>query len=101
MTQELDERLSRFLLGDTPPARDPMFRLRVLARRERQRFLRRSVMLFAAALACIVFFCLVTATHAGTLQAAVALASGVVLAVSFSLYAPAVTLIFRSLNSGR
>jgi hypothetical protein len=101
MAQDSDASLSRFLLGDAPPVRDPIFRLRVLARRERQRFRRRSVMLFAAALACVVFLYTATATDAGALQAAAALALGLVLAVSCTLYAPAVTLIFRSLNSGR
>ena len=58
-------------------------------------------MLFAAALGCVVFFGTVAVTHAGALQAAAALASAVVLAVSYTLYAPALTLIFRGLTSGR
>ena len=95
------ERLAGLLLGDAPPVRDPMFRLRVLARRERQRFRRRSVMLFAAGLACVVFFCTVAATHAGTLQAAGALVFSVILAGSYRLYAPAVTQVFRGLRSAR
>jgi hypothetical protein len=41
---EQDERLTRILLRDAPPERDPLFRLEVLERRERQRF-RRSVLL--------------------------------------------------------
>jgi hypothetical protein len=101
MAQDLDERISSLLLGVAPPVRDPMFRLRVLARRERQRFQRRSVMLFAVALACVVLFCTAAATQAGPLQAAATLASGLVLAASCKLYAPTVTWIFRRLNIGR
>jgi len=35
-----EARLVELLRGDLPPARDPLFRLDVLARRERQRFRR-------------------------------------------------------------
>jgi hypothetical protein len=37
-------RLVELLRGDLPPARDPLFRLDVLARRERQRFRRQLAM---------------------------------------------------------
>ena len=101
MAQDMDERLANLLLGDAPAERDPMFRLGVLARRERQRFRRRSAWLFAAALGCVVFFLTVAATHAASLQAAAALMVSCVLAVSYSLYAPAVAQIVRSLRSSR
>ena len=39
--READEdTLVRLLRGDLPPARDPLFRIKVLERRERQRFRR-------------------------------------------------------------
>jgi hypothetical protein len=38
-----DERITAALQHDAPPARDPMFRLQVLERRERQRFRRRAL----------------------------------------------------------
>jgi hypothetical protein len=42
MHDENDERLTQLLLRNAPPLRDPLFRVQVLERRERQRF-RRSV----------------------------------------------------------
>ncbi|HEV7689492.1 MAG TPA: hypothetical protein VGO52_01655 [Hyphomonadaceae bacterium] len=44
-----DEKLGELLRSDAPSARDAMFRLSVLERRERQRFQRKSVIIAAAA----------------------------------------------------
>ena len=41
MTQDLDEKLGALLRGDVIPERDPMFRIRMLERREQQRFRQR------------------------------------------------------------
>jgi hypothetical protein len=41
---EDEARLVELLSGDLPPARDPLFRIDVLARRERQRFRRQLVL---------------------------------------------------------
>ena len=38
MTDEKDERLTQLLQQMAPPARDPLFRVKVLERRERKRF---------------------------------------------------------------
>jgi hypothetical protein len=42
MSDERDAKLGRLLLEGSPPERDPMFRIRVLERRERQRYASRS-----------------------------------------------------------
>ena len=55
MTEGLDEKLGRLPRADAPPERDPLFRIRVLERRERQRFQHRSQMLLAAAVVVAVF----------------------------------------------
>jgi amino acid permease len=47
MTEE--EKLGQLLRSDAPHARDAMFRLSVLERRERQRYQRKSVILAASA----------------------------------------------------
>ena len=55
MNQDLDKKLGRWLREDAPPERDPLFRIRVLERRERQRFQHRSQMLLAVAVVLAVF----------------------------------------------
>lgn len=45
MSEHLDERIGELLRQDAPPERDPAFRIGVLERRERKRFLRQSLML--------------------------------------------------------
>ena len=47
MTDEVDETLGRLLREGAPPERDPLFRISVLERRERQRFQRRTHKLLA------------------------------------------------------
>jgi hypothetical protein len=49
MTQDIDERLGRLLREDAPPERDALFRIRLLERREHQRFRHRSLVLLAGA----------------------------------------------------
>ena len=41
MTHDEDEQLTQFLQRNAPPSRDPLFRVKVLERRERQWFRRR------------------------------------------------------------
>jgi hypothetical protein len=47
MTQDLDAKLGRLLREGAPPERDPLFRIRVLERREQRRYQRRTVALLA------------------------------------------------------
>ncbi len=101
MSEDMDEKLAGLLLGDAPPVRDPLFRLGVLARRERQRFRRRSLMLSAAMLVCIAFFVTATVTDAGMFETFGALALGAILVVSYFLYAPVLTQVLRSLAATR
>lgn len=51
MTDAPDDRLTVLLQESAPPARDPLFRLQVIERRERARFRRRAAALLAAAFA--------------------------------------------------
>ena len=41
MSEERDHRIEEFFLASAPPARDPVFRLKVLKRREQRQFRRR------------------------------------------------------------
>jgi hypothetical protein len=56
MSNELDERLGQLLRQDAPPVRDPMFRIALLERRERQRYQRRQRMVLASAAVLAVLF---------------------------------------------
>jgi hypothetical protein len=49
MTPDLDERLGNLLREGAPPGRDPLFRIRVLERREREQYRLRSRLLFVGA----------------------------------------------------
>lgn len=49
MNDDVDSKLGALLLADAPPERDPMFRIRVLERRERERYGRRLRGLLAGA----------------------------------------------------
>jgi hypothetical protein len=51
---EQDDRLARLLLRAAPPEHDPLFRIKVLERRERQRFRRSVLLLIAGVLAIMV-----------------------------------------------
>jgi hypothetical protein len=54
MKTDIDERIATLLNADAPPERDPVFRVKLLERRERQRFHRRSLAVAGAALASTV-----------------------------------------------
>jgi hypothetical protein len=53
MSTDIDARIAALLRHDAPARQDPMFRLRVLKRREQQRFQRRAALLGLAALALV------------------------------------------------
>lgn len=53
MSTDIDARIAALLRHDAPARQDPMFRLRVLKRREQQRFQRKAVLLGLAALAVV------------------------------------------------
>jgi TRAP-type C4-dicarboxylate transport system permease large subunit len=86
-----DERLSELLRQDAPPARDPMFRLKVLERRETARFRRHSLLLAAIALVLTVVAWIGIAIGGETAETIIALVFIAALAVGYVLYRPAVT----------
>jgi hypothetical protein len=92
--QMLDERLAALLNEGAPPKSDPVFRIGVLERRERQRFRRKSISLavFAAALVASVW----AASGVGaSLAEAAALALLCISVGALVVYAPVVTHILR------
>ena len=89
MTHDDDAMLREVLRLRAPPARDPLFRLKVHERRERALFRRRALLASAFALAALT----VAAVGAGALgpsaaDAARVLFFGVLLALAGGLYGP-------------
>lgn len=95
MTPDENEHIANLLRAAAPPVRDPMFRLRVLERRERQHFQRRSLLLLAAALASVLCFWIGLRAEAGLAGTAAILVACAALVVSYFLYAPAVKQLIR------
>jgi hypothetical protein len=54
MKIDIDEHIASLLQVNAPPERDPVFRIKVLERRERQRFHRRSLAMVGTALSLTV-----------------------------------------------
>jgi len=63
MSDDVDSKLGALLLSGAPPARDPLFRIRVLERRERERYVRQLRVLLGVA-------CVVLIVHGMALLAA-------------------------------
>ena len=91
MSEHLDERIGELLRQDAPPARDPAFRISVLERRERKRFLRQSAMLGVLCLVLAAVALVGIAIGGDAAVAAIALAIVAALAVAYTRYEPMVT----------
>ena len=61
MNEDIDAKLGRLLRGNAPAERDPLFRIRVLEHRERQRYQQRQRVVLMAAVALAVLPALVLA----------------------------------------
>jgi len=95
MSEHLDERIGDLLREDAPPARDPAFRISVLERRERKRFLRQSAILGLIALALAVVALVGIAVGGDTAITAIVLMIAVVLAAAYAFYAPLVNRVLQ------
>jgi hypothetical protein len=92
MTPEIDDdRIAELLRADAPAAHDPLFRISVLERRERNRFRRLALMLGVIALALSVIAAIGVSAGGDTAVTAVVLVIAVILAAAYTLYRPAVT----------
>lgn len=95
MTQGEDEQLRHLLQRNAPPERDPLFRIKVLERRERQRF-RRHVALLLSAILAIVAILALGASVGGRLNE---VARVVVVLIAVTVYAPALMRLLRGYKS--
>jgi hypothetical protein len=83
-----DERITTALRHDAPPPRDPVFRLQVLERRERQRFRRRALHALAAMAAVAVVSALTASAGGEAYTAGSVLLFAMVLVTTAVVYLP-------------
>src|SRR5262245_7495535 len=68
MSERQDDRIMELLQRAAPPARDPVFRLRVLERREQRQFQRRLYIMLAGVISIILVATFVMSLGGGTLE---------------------------------
>lgn len=68
MSEQKDNRVANFLNQNAPPARDPMFRIKVLELRERRQFQQRSFIMLAGALVIVLVSMFALSVGAGALK---------------------------------
>jgi hypothetical protein len=95
MSEHLDERIGELLRRDALPERDPAFRISVLERRERKRFLRQSAMLAAFGLVLALIATVGITIGGDAAVAAVALVILAALAIAYMRYEPIVARIIE------
>jgi hypothetical protein len=98
MMHDEERRLARFLRQNEPPERDPLFRVKVLERRERQWFRRRVATMLAALLAAGAIWAALAVFGGVTHEAARIVSIGVVACLGGTLYVPALFNLFRHLR---
>jgi hypothetical protein len=83
----IDERITAALQHDAPPPRDPVFRIQLLERRERQRFRRRAQQALAGGAAVLIVSALTVSAGSMAYMAGSVLLFALVL-VTGALYLP-------------
>lgn len=83
MSEDRDDRIVQFLREAAPPARDPVFRLRVLERREQRQFQRRLFTMLAGLLVILLVSTFAIGMGGGSLKATGALVVGAALASAY------------------
>jgi hypothetical protein len=86
MSEDQDQRVADFLRENAPPSRDPLFRIKVLERRERGQFRRRSFTLLAGGLSIILVSAFAIDIGGGALQMTAALVVGAALAGAYPAF---------------
>jgi hypothetical protein len=83
MSEDRDDRLVEFLCAAAPPPRDPVFRLRVLERREHRQFRRRLFTMLAGVLVILLVSAFAIRMGGRALETMGALAVGAALASAY------------------
>jgi phytoene dehydrogenase-like protein len=93
-----DQRIADALRQDSPPPRDPAFRIQLLERRERQRFRRRSLSSLAAAAAVTGISAVAVSAGGASYTAGSVLLFALVLVLAGVVYLPGFGRLVRSLS---
>jgi hypothetical protein len=96
MNDEKDERLRQLLLKNAPPASDPLFRVKVLERRERQRFQQNVLRLVGSVATLAVAIAVGINMSDGTYPAARIAIFGAAAIVTVAVYVPTVVRLWRA-----
>ncbi len=83
MSEDKDNRVADLLSQNAPPARDPMFRIKVLELREQRQFQRRSFIMLAGALVIVLVSILALSMGAAALKTTGILVVGAALATAY------------------
>jgi hypothetical protein len=96
--EEIDQRISQLLSRRAPAERDPLFRIQVLERRERERFRRSILRLVGAVLAIVVALAIGAGIGAsgGTYEVVRVGVFGAAAAVAVTVYVPLFTRLLRA-----
>jgi hypothetical protein len=97
MTSDDDKQLGQVLQTLAPATRDPLFRINVLERRERQQFRRRVAVLLASGAIAVAAYVL-AATVATTNDAARGIALAVAAVAAAAMYVPALLSAIRGMT---
>jgi len=98
MTDDLDSKLGALLRAGAPPERDPLFRIRVLERRERERYRRRSRALLAGALCVTLIHAVALVLAPDVFTAGASAVLGLAILGAGALSAASVVRVVRSLR---
>jgi hypothetical protein len=83
MSEDQDKRIADLLSQNAPPARDPMFRIKVLELREQRQFQRRSFIMLAGVLVIILASIFAVSIGTGALKMMGALVVGAALGTGY------------------
>lgn len=95
MSEELDRRIADLFHADAPPARDPVFRLKVLERRERRQFQRRVFTMLAGMVVILLVLTFAIGTGRGALPPTGVLVVGTAVATAYCAFRGRLRLILR------
>lgn len=95
MREDTDDRIVELLRADAPPAHDPLFRLKVLERREQRQFQRRLYTMLAGALVIILMLAFARGIGTGAPGTMGALAVGAALASAYFAFRRSLLRILR------
>ncbi len=97
MKDDDDDQVNHLLRNLAPPERDPLFRIRVLERRERRQFVRRVALLVGAGVIAGVAYAFAIA-GSGTNEVAHGLGLAVAAVVAAVIYVPALLMAVRGMR---